>query len=52
MTVNRKKVSRIMRMTGLISKSRKKYKATTNSKHGLPVAYNVLNRDFDSARPN
>lgn len=27
-------------------------KATTNSKHGLPVAPNVLNREFAAAQPN
>ena len=30
----------------------KKYKATTNSNHNLPVAENVLNREFAAERPN
>jgi len=41
-----------MRKENIISKSSKKYKATTNSMHSLPVADNILNRDFSSARPN
>ena len=28
-----------------------KYKATTNSKHNLPVADNLLNREFTAAKP-
>ena len=51
-TVNRKRVSDIMRKEKIYSKSNKKYKATTNSSHGLPVADNILNRDFKSYSPN
>ena len=29
---------------------KKKYKATTDSKHNLPVAENILNRDFKSGK--
>ena len=49
--VNHKRVERIMRENGIRSKSHKKYKATTNSKHNLPVAENILNRDFTADRP-
>ena len=49
--VNHKRVERIMRENGIYSKTRKKYKATTNSRHSLPVAENVLNRDFKADRP-
>ena len=45
-------VARIMREKGLKSKVVKKYKATTNSKHNLPVAENLLNRAFHAARLN
>lgn len=30
----------------------KKFKATTNSNHRLPVAENILNRDFSTDKPN
>jgi len=50
--VGRNRVLRLMNQRGLFSKVRKKYKATTNSNHGLPVAKNILNREFDSEYPN
>ncbi|GAC44318.1 transposase and inactivated derivative, partial [Paenibacillus popilliae ATCC 14706] len=37
---------------GLRSRTVKKYKATTNSKHNLPVHENVLNRQFRPSAPN
>ena len=49
--VNHKRVERIMRENGIRSKSHKKYKATTNSRHSLPVAENILNRNFYADRP-
>ncbi len=41
-----------MREAGIRSKVARKFKATTNSKHSLPVAENILNREFDAERPN
>ena len=49
--VNHKRIERIMRENGIQSKTRRKYKATTNSRHSLPVAENILNRDFNADRP-
>ena len=40
------RVARIMRVAGICSRSRKKFKATTNSRHSLPVGPNLLNQDF------
>jgi Transposase and inactivated derivatives len=51
-SVGKTRVLRLMKQSGLWSKVRKKYKATTNSNHGLPVAKNHLNREFDSEKPN
>jgi putative transposase len=50
--VGKKLVASIMRENGWKSKVVKKYKATTNSKHNLPVAENLLNRDFTASLPN
>ena len=50
--VGRQMVSTIMRENGWKSRVVKKYKATTNSKHNLPVAENLLNRDFTAQAPN
>lgn len=41
-----------MRLHGWRAKAAKKYKATTNSNHKLPVAPNVLNQDFSAEKPN
>lgn len=49
---NHKRVERIMHDEGIVSKVHKKYKATTNSNHNLPVAENILNRNFEAERPN
>lgn len=52
--VNHKRVERLMRQNGLVSRrfKRKRFKQTTDSNHGLPVAPNVLNREFNAERPN
>lgn len=49
---SRGRVARIMRANGIRSKVTKKYKATTNSKHNLPVADNILNQNFAASKPN
>lgn len=51
-TISTKTVSRYMKDMGLVSRIVKKYKATTNSKHNLPVYDNVLNRQFNVTAPN
>jgi transposase InsO family protein len=45
-SVSRGTVARIMKKNGIQSRVVKKYKATTNSNHNLPVAENILNREF------
>lgn len=39
-------IARLMRENGVFSRQRRKYKATTNSNHRLPVAPNLLDQDF------
>jgi putative transposase len=51
-SVSRKRVARLMRQAGLRAKGRRKYKATTDSTHSLPVAPNLLARDFHADRPD
>ena len=46
------RVARIMRKKGIVAKSRRKFKATTNSKHNLPVAENLLEQKFVAEGPN
>ena len=50
--VSRRRIGRLMKQTGLRCKTRKKFKATTNSKHNYPVAPNLLNRAFNVNKPN
>lgn len=48
----RSRVERLMRLAGLCSKAQQRFKATTDSKHHLPVCANLLKRNFDVAMPN
>ena len=50
--VNEKRVARIMRERGIVGRARRKYRATTDSKHALPVAPNLLDRQFSAPAPN
>lgn len=49
---NKKRVAMIMHSNGIKAKTVRKYKATTNSKHRLPVANNLLNQNFEVNHPN
>jgi putative transposase len=49
--VGRDRISRLRREMGLKCIQRKKFKATTNSKHNLPVAPNLLDQQFEIAEP-
>lgn len=46
------RIARLMKIHGIVGKAKKKFKATTNSKHNLPVAPNLLNQDFVAEKPN
>ncbi len=45
--VSRKRVRRLMQQGGIVVRTRRRYKATTNSAHRLPIAANLLDRRFD-----
>ncbi len=45
-------VARVMRQAGIQAKTVRKFRHTTDSNHSLPVADNVLERQFDPACPN
>jgi transposase InsO family protein len=51
---NRKRVARLMRQHGIraIHSKRRRRMVTTQSNHNLPVAANVLNREFAATMPN
>ena len=48
----RHQVACSLRRQGLRAKAARKFKATTNSNHSLPVAPNLLQQDFSAERPN
>jgi transposase InsO family protein len=48
----RHRVASIMKQHGWRARAAKKYKATTNSNHKLPVSPNLLEQDFSAQKPN
>lgn len=46
------RVARLMKQRGIQAKHKRKFKATTDSDHQLPVHENQLNRSFDVSSPN
>lgn len=50
--VSRKRVVRLMQEEGLKARPPKRFLCTTDSDHNLPVATNVLNREFTAEAPN
>jgi len=49
---SKKRVARLMKIHGIVGKAKKKFKATTNSNHALPVAENLLNQNFAAEKSN
>jgi putative transposase len=50
--VGRNRVARLMRESKLGRRVKKRFRSTTDSKHGLPVAENLLQRKFTVTGPN
>jgi putative transposase len=46
------RIKRIRKKLGLRCKQKRKFKATTDSRHNLPVAPNLLDRNFTVSAPN
>ena len=46
------RIRRIRKKLGIRCKQRRKFKATTDSRHALPVAENLLNQQFEATKPN
>jgi transposase InsO family protein len=45
-------VAKLMRQAGIAAKTRRKFRQTTDSNHSMPVAENVLDRQFAPEGPN
>ena len=46
------RITRLMKQAGLKVRCKRKFKDTTTSSHRLPVAQNLLERNFEAAEPN
>ena len=46
------RIRRIRKKLGIRCKQKRKFKATTDSKHTLPVAENLVNQQFEATAPN
>lgn len=46
------RIKRLRKKLGLRCRQKRKFKATTDSRHTLPVADNLLNQRFEAAAPN
>jgi len=49
---SKERVERLMRDNDIRARHKRRYKVTTDSRHGLPVADNLLERNFTPAAPN
>ena len=51
--ISRRRIGVIMKDLGLVARTKKRYKInTTNSNHNLPIAPNLLERDFYASSPD
>jgi transposase InsO family protein len=46
------RIARLMRLHGIYAKTKRRFRVTTHSHHNLPVAENLLNRQFETDKPN
>jgi transposase InsO family protein len=51
-SISRSGVAREMQAMSLRCRTKKRFVVTTDSKHSMPVAPNLLNRDFEQEYPN
>lgn len=49
---SKERVERLMRENGIRARHKRRWRATTNSRHSLPIAPNRLERNFTPAAPN
>jgi putative transposase len=50
--VGKERVRRLMKQHGIKARGKRKFVVTTDSKHNLPIAPNLLNRNFQPDAPN
>ena len=50
--VGKDRIQKLMQQHGIKARGKRKFIATTDRNHGLPVAENLLNREFQPTVPN
>lgn len=50
--IGKHRVARLMRLNQIVSKHKRKYRVTTDSRHNHPVAQNKLKREFNVSGPD
>ena len=50
--VGKLRVQQLMQQHGIRARGKRRFRVTTDSRHGLPIAPNLLNRNFTVAAPN
>jgi putative transposase len=50
--VGKERVRRMMKEHGIKARGKRKFVATTDSRHNLPIAENLLQRNFTASAPN
>ena len=50
--VGKQRVQKLMRQHGIRARGKRRFRVTTDSRHGLPIAPNLLHRNFTVAAPN
>jgi transposase InsO family protein len=50
--VGKLRVQQLMQRHGIRARGKRRFRVTTDSRHGLPIAPNLLNRSFTVAAPN
>jgi putative transposase len=52
LAIGRRRTARLMSENGLKARQKRRFKRTTDSHHGFPVAPNLLDQDFAAERPD
>jgi len=52
LAIGRRRTARLMSENGLKARQKRRFKRTTDSHHGFPVAPNLLDQDFTADRPD
>jgi putative transposase len=50
--VGKDRIQKLMKLHGIKARGKRRYVVTTDSKHNLPIAPNLLDRDFQPQQPN